>query len=129
MPNKKKFSGRKMKAGEVYIHISSKYDEFRELYNKDDSVLAQYLNKHINNELQTKILSYLNEEHIKPFVENNSYNEINTTFDDDFIIDEYEKIEENIITNEKRLEKISYYELIQCDTMYDYFNNKMRSKI
>lgn len=96
----KKFSGRKMKAGEVYIHISSTYDEFRELYNKDDSVLAQYLNNHINNELQTKILSYLNEEHIKPFVENNSYNEINTTFDDDFIIDEYERIEENIITNE-----------------------------
>ena len=106
---KKKFSGHKMEAKELGIRVAGKYDEQREIYSDDDSILAHYLKKHLNNDIQEKILTYIGETNVK--YEEDYDDEIESYecyFDDDFVLNHHE-----IIVDEY---KNNYYEV---DNIYD----------
>ena len=88
MSPKKKFNGRKLELSEVSIHISRKYDEEREIYCSDDCILAHYLKKYVDNDIQEHILGFIGENNVKyeedydDEIEMYEYNDEN-----DFVID------------------------------------------
>ena len=62
---KKKFSGRRMEAKNLGLHVAGNNDEEREIYSGEDCMLAHYLKKHFNNDIQEQILSYIGEHNVK----------------------------------------------------------------
>tara|TARA_B100000530_G_C15787244_1_gene420131 strand:- start:237 stop:563 length:327 start_codon:yes stop_codon:yes gene_type:complete len=106
---KKKFSGRRMEATKLGFHVAGNNDEQREIYSGEDCMLAHYLKKHLNNDIQEQILSYIGEANVK--YEEDYDDEIemyNCEFYDDFILNEQE-----LIVNEY---KNYYYEI---EKLYD----------
>ena len=86
---KKKFSGRKMEATKLGLHIAGNHDEEREIYSSDDCMLAHYLKKHLNNDIQEEILSYIGEANVKYEEEYDDEIEMyECDFHDDFVADE-----------------------------------------
>ena len=112
---KKKFSGRKMEATNLGLHVAGNHDEEREIYSGEDCVLAHYLKNHLNNDIQEQILSYIQETDVK--YEQDYDDEIEMyecEFYDDFVLSERE-----IIVNEYKNNfefKNYYYEI---ENLYD----------
>ena len=108
MPTKK-FVGRKIDASEIFGKLG-KCDEDREVYTDEDSVLAPFLKRFFNNDVQLNILSFLKLKEEKIYEEDDNEYISNDKFDmyyDDFIIDEEERIQEQMeryeIINNKNL--------------------------
>ena len=109
MPTKKKFVGSKMDAGK-YFEKLGRCDEDREVYTCEDSELAPFLKKFMNNDIQLNILSFLKPKEEKIYEEDDNEYISHDKYDiyyDDFIIDEKERIQEQMeryeIINNKNL--------------------------
>ena len=107
--SKKKFVGRKMNAGK-YFEKLGRCDEDREVYTDEDSILAPFLKKFLNNDVQLNILSFLKPNEEKIYEEDDNEYISDDRYDmyyDDFIIDEEEIIQEQMerheIINNKNL--------------------------
>tara|TARA_Y100000741_G_C18218099_1_gene544638 strand:+ start:217 stop:618 length:402 start_codon:yes stop_codon:yes gene_type:complete len=112
---KKKFSGRKMEATKLGFHIAGKDDEEREIYSSEDCMLAHYLKKHLNNDIQEQILSYIGEVNVKYEEEYDDEIEMyECEFYDDFILNEQEIVVDEYKNNCKF--KNYYYEI---ENLYD----------
>ena len=112
---KKKFSGRKMEATKLGFHIAGKDDEEREIYSGEDCMLAHYLKKHLNNDIQEQILSYIGEVNVKYEEEYDDEIEMyECEFYDDFILNEQEIVVDEYKNNCKF--KNYYYEI---ENLYD----------
>lgn len=108
MPTKK-FMGRKIDASQLFTKLG-KCDEDREVYTDEDSILAPFLKKFLNNDIQINILSFLKPKEEKIYEEDDNEYISDDKFDmyyDDFIIDEQERIQEEMeryeIINNKNL--------------------------
>lgn len=94
MPTKK-FSGRKLQAEDIFIHISGDYDKGRILLNDQDTPIATIFNNIISNDIQYIIMEYLGEKPAVSFTdEPDDYEEEGMYDEDDFIIDEEEREQE-----------------------------------
>lgn len=94
MPTKK-FSGRKLQAEDIFIHISGDYDKGRILLNDQDTPIATIFNNIISNDIQYIIMEYLGEKPAVLFTdEPDDYEEEGMYDEDDFIIDEEEREQE-----------------------------------
>ncbi len=96
MPTKK-FTGRKVGAEELLIHISGECDEERILFNDKDSAIAPILKQFVDNDIQLLIMGFIGEESVPVICEEekgDDYNEYEDEYEDDFIIDEQEREEE-----------------------------------
>lgn len=94
MPTKK-FSGRKLQAEDIFIHISGDYDKGRILLNDQDTPIATIFNNIISNDIQYIIMEYLGEKSAVSFTdEPDDYEEEGMYDEDDFIIDEEEREQE-----------------------------------
>ena len=108
MPTKK-FVGRKINAGKFFKKLG-RCDEDREVYTYEDSVLAPFLKNFLNNDVQLNILSFLKPKEEKLYEEDDNEYISDDKYDmyyDDFIIDEEERIQEQMeryeIINNKNL--------------------------
>ena len=106
---KKKFVGRKINAGKFFEKLG-RCDEHREVYTCEDSILAPFLKNILNNDIQINILSFLKLKEEKLYEEDDNEYISDYKFDmyyDDFIIDEEERIQEQMeryeIINNKNL--------------------------
>jgi len=91
----KKFSGRKLQAEDIFIHISGDYDKGRILLNDQDTPIATIFNNIISNDIQFIIMEYLGEKPAISFTdESDDYEEEGMYDEDDFIIDEEEREQE-----------------------------------
>ena len=54
-----------MEAKNLGLHVAGNNDEEREIYSGEDCMLAHYLKKHFNNDIQEQILSYIGEHNVK----------------------------------------------------------------
>jgi len=93
----KKFTGRKMRADELSIHIYSEADEGRVLLNDEDTVLAPILKKFVDNDIQRLIMGFIGEVNA-PITCDHDHDDYDDdeeeNYDDDFVIDEKERIQE-----------------------------------
>lgn len=107
MPTKK-FSGRKLQAEDIFIHISGDYDKGRILLNDQDTPIATIFNNIISNDIQYIIMEYIGEKPPISFTdESDDYEEEEGMYDeDDFIIDEEEREQERY---EAMLERKEHY--------------------
>lgn len=115
----KKFTGRKMRADELSIHIYSEADEGRVLLNDEDTVLAPILKKFVDNDIQRLIMGFIGEVNA-PITcdeddryEDHDHDEdhYEDHYDDDFVIDEKERIQERYEAQIQRYEtQIQRYE-------------------
>ena len=82
-------------------------DEDREVYTCEDSVLAPFLKKILNNDIQLNILSFLKPKEEKLYEEDDNEYISDDMYEEDFIIDEEERIKEQMeryeIMNNKNL--------------------------
>ena len=95
---KKKFMGRKIDASQLFAKLG-KCDEDREVYTHEDSVLAPFLKRFFNNDVQLNILSFLKIKEEKIYEEDDNEYITDDNFDmyyDDFVIDEEEIIKEQM---------------------------------
>jgi hypothetical protein len=117
----KKFTGRKMRADELSIHIYSEADEGRVLLNDEDTVLAPILKKFVDNDIQRLIMGFIGEvnapitcdEDEDDRYEDHDHDEdhYEDHYDDDFVIDEKERIQERYEAQIQRYEaQIQRYE-------------------
>ena len=99
----KKFTGRKMRADELSIHIYSEADEGRVLLNDEDTVLAPILKKFVDNDIQRLIMGFIGEVNAPITCDHDDYDDDHDdydhdhgeeNYDDDFVIDEKERIQE-----------------------------------
>ena len=114
-----KFTGRKMRADELSIHIYSEADEGRVLLNDEDTVLAPILKKFVDNDIQRLIMGFIGEVNA-PITcdeddryEDHDHDEdhYEDHYDDDFVIDEKERIQERYEAQIQRYEtQIQRYE-------------------
>ena len=114
MPTKK-FTGRKVGAKELLIHISGECDEGRILFNDKDSPIAPILKQFVNNDIQLLIMGFIGEESVPVICdeeETDDYNDDCYT-EDDFVIDEQEREDEkyqHYQEQEYKSERCEYYE-------------------
>ena len=108
MPTKK-FVGQKINAGKFFERLG-RCDEDREVYTDEDSILAPFLKNILNNDVQLNILSFLKPKEEKIYEEDDNEYISDDKYDmyyDDFIIDEEERIKEQMeryeIINNKNL--------------------------
>ena len=106
----KKFTGRKMRADELSIHIYSEADEGRVLLNDEDTVLAPILKKFVDNDIQRLIMGFIGEVNA-PITcdhddhdDHDDYDHGEENYDDDFVIDEKERIQERYEAQIQRYE-------------------------
>tara|TARA_B100000945_G_scaffold212143_1_gene170882 strand:+ start:470 stop:742 length:273 start_codon:yes stop_codon:yes gene_type:complete len=88
--SKKKFVGRKIYAGKFFEKLG-RCDEDREVYTDEDSILAPFLKKNLNNDVQLNILSFLKPKEEKIYEEDDNEYILDDKYDiyyEDFIIDE-----------------------------------------
>ena len=95
----KKFTGRKMRADELSIHIYSEADEGRVLLNDKDTVLAPILKKFVDNDIQRLIMGFIGEVNAPITCDHDDHDDYDydhgeENYDDDFVIDEKERIQE-----------------------------------
>ena len=94
----KKFTGRKMRADELSIHIYSEADEGRVLLNDEDTVLAPILKKFVDNDIQRLIMGFIGEVNAPITCDyddhDDDHDDEEENYDDDFVIDEKERIQE-----------------------------------
>ena len=93
----KKFTGRKVGVEELLIHISGECDEGRILFNDKDSAIAPILKQFVDNDIQLLIMGFIGEESVPVICEEevaDDYNEYEDEYEDDFIIDEQEREED-----------------------------------
>ncbi|MBE29477.1 hypothetical protein CL646_05375 [bacterium] len=114
MPTKK-FTGRKVGAEELLIHISGECDEGRILFNDKDSAIAPILKQFVENDIQLLIMGFIGEESVPVFCEEEAgddYNEYEDEYEDDFIIDEQEREDDKYqhYQEEVMYERREYYE-------------------
>ena len=114
MPTKK-FTGRKVGAEELLIHISGECDEGRILFNDKDSPIAPILKQFVDNDIQLLIMGFIGEEYVPVICEEDTaddYNEYEDEYEDDFIIDEQEREEDKYqhYQEEVMYERREYYE-------------------
>tara|TARA_B000000475_G_scaffold143943_1_gene115853 strand:- start:150 stop:497 length:348 start_codon:yes stop_codon:yes gene_type:complete len=114
MPTKK-FTGRKVGAEELLIHISGECDEGRILFNDKDSAIAPILKQFVDNDIQLLIMGFIGEESVPVICEEEAaddYNEYEDEYEDDFIIDEQEREEDKYqhYQEEVMYERREYYE-------------------
>ena len=100
---KKKFIGRKLEAKNLGLHVAGNQDEEREIYSGEDCMLAHYLKKHLNNDIQEQILSYIGENNVKY---EEDYDDEIEMYECEFY-DDFELNEKEIIVDEY---KNNYYE-------------------
>ena len=117
----KKFAGRKINAGDLFNNLG-RTDEDLEVYTCDDCVLAPFLKKILNNDVQELVLSFLGNIDVKFYEEDDNeiinegdyhfecgmgYDNYEYLYEEDFIIDEEERIKEQMerheIINNKNL--------------------------
>lgn len=106
----KKFAGRKINAGDLFNNLG-RTDEDLEVYTCDDCVLAPFLKKFLNNDVQELVLSFLGNIDVKFYEEDDNelinegdydfesgmgYDVYEYLYEDDFIIDEEERIKEQM---------------------------------
>jgi hypothetical protein len=106
----KKFAGRKINAGDLFNNLG-RTDEDLEVYTCDDCVLAPFLKKFLNNDVQELVLSFLGNIDVTFYEEddNQIINECDYYFEscmgydvyeylygDDFVIDENERMKEQM---------------------------------
>ena len=118
MPTKK-FTGRKLGAEELLIHISGECDEDRILLNDKDSAIAPILKQFVDNDIQLLIMGFIGEESVPVICdeeETDDYNDgcyTEDDYEDDFVIDEQEREEEkyqHFKEQEYKSERCEYYE-------------------
>ena len=103
----KKFSGRKLQAEDIFIHISGDYDKGRILLNDQDTPIATIFNNIISNDIQHIIMEYLGEKPTISFTDDyDDYEEEGMYDEDDFVIDEEEREQERY---EAMLERKEHY--------------------
>jgi len=108
----KKFTGRKMRADELSIHIYSEADEGRVLLNDEDTVLAPILKKFVDNDIQRLIMGFIGEVNAPITCDHDDYDydydydhdHEEENYDDDFVIDEKERIQERYEAQIQRYE-------------------------
>ena len=109
-----KFTGRKMRADELSIHIYSEADEGRVLLNDEDTVLAPILKKFVDNDIQHLIMGFIGEVNVPITCEHDDEHDDDHTdesYDDDFVIDQKERIQERYEAQIQRYEaQIQRYE-------------------
>jgi hypothetical protein len=114
----KKFTGRKMRADELSIHIYSEADEGRVLLNDEDTVLAPILKKFVDNDIQRLIMGFIGEVNAPITCDHDDHDDYDydydhgeENYDDDFVIDEKERIQERYEAQIQRYEaQIQRYE-------------------
>ena len=115
MPTKK-FTGRKLGAEELLIHISGECDEDRILLNDKDSAIAPILKQFVDNDIQLLIMGFIGEESVPVIcdeedIDVDDYEE--DDYEEDFVIDEQEREEEkyqHFKEQEYKSERCEYYE-------------------
>lgn len=100
----KKFTGRKMRADELSIHIYSEADEGRVLLNDEDTVLAPILKKFVDNDIQRLIMGFIGEVNAPITCDYDDRDDEEENYDDDFVIDEKERIQERYEAQTERYE-------------------------
>ena len=102
----KKFAGRKINAGDLFNNLG-RTDEDLEVYTCDDCVLAPFLKKFLNNDVQEHVLSFLGNIDVKFYEEDDNqisnecdydldYDVYEHLYEEDFVIDENERMKEQM---------------------------------
>ena len=110
----KKFAGRKINAGDLFNNLG-RADEDLEVYTCDDCVLAPFLKKFLNNDVQELVLSFLGNIDVKFYEEDDNqisnecdydldynfeccvgYDVYDHLYEEDFVIDENERMKEQM---------------------------------
>jgi hypothetical protein len=101
-----------MRADELSIHIYSEADEGRVLLNDEDTVLAPILKKFVDNDIQRLIMGFIGEVNAPITCDHDDdhddydhdYDHEEENYDDDFVIDEKERIQERYEAQIQRYE-------------------------
>ena len=113
---KKKFRGRKVEATNLGLHIAGIRDEEREIYSSEDCMLAHYLKKHLNNDIQEEILSYIGETNVKYEEEYDDEIEMyECEFYDDFVLFE----QPNNTKSNNMMNMMNMMNMNQCYNEYE----------
>mgnify|MGYP001311419049 CR=1 FL=1 len=116
MPTKK-FTGRKLRAEELLIHISGECDEDRILLNDKDSAIAPILKQFVDNDIQLLIMGFIGEESVPVIcdeedIDVDDYEE--DDYEEDFVIDEQEREEEKYQHFQEQEYKSQIWEYYEC---------------